>query len=172
MNKLLISPQALFLIDGSYLLYRSFFAIKPLHTATGIQTNAVYGFCRAIKKLLDTFAPAYIGVVWDSKGGSFRNQLYPAYKSHREQPPNDLMAQKELIIEFIKTIGIANIAMQGFEADDLLATLARQKLAEQTVIVCADKDMYQLLVDPTVLITDLFKEEVFNADIYTEKKDL
>lgn len=169
-NSLILPKKALFLVDGSYLLYRSFFAIKPLHTAGGIPTNAVYGFCRAIKKLLDSFDPAYIGVVWDSKGGSFRNQVYPEYKAHRQAPPSDLMVQKDLIIQFIELIGICNVALSGFEADDLLATLARKKLAQQTVIVCADKDMYQLLEDPSVLITDLFKEEIFNAELYEQKK--
>lgn len=169
-NSLIMPKKALFLIDGSYLLYRSFFAIKPLHTAGGIPTNAVYGFCRAIKKLLDSFAPAYVGVVWDSKGGSFRNQVYPEYKANRQAPPSDLMMQKDLIMQFIDLVGICNVALPGFEADDLLATLARKKLAEQTVIVCADKDMYQLLEDPSVLITDIFKDEVFNAALYTQKK--
>ncbi len=169
-NNQVLNAEALFLVDGSYLLYRSYFAIKPLQTATGIPTNAVFGFCRAIKKLIDTFDPAHIAIVWDSKGGSFRNTVYPEYKAHRPPPPNDLMSQKQLIMEFISLVGIHNVALEGYEADDLLATLVRQELAKQTVIVCADKDMYQLLEDPKVVITDLFKDEIFDAALYTERK--
>lgn len=169
-NKNLIKPGALFLVDGSYLLYRSYFAIKPLSTSTGIPTNAVYGFCRALKKLIDTFNPAHLAIVWDTKGGSFRNTVYPPYKAHRPPPPSDLMQQKELILQFINLVGISNVLLEGYEADDLLATLARQQLAIQTAIVCADKDMYQLLDDPTVLIVDLFKERIFDAGEYTQEK--
>ncbi len=169
-NKIMIHPEALFLIDGSYLLYRSYFALKALQTSTGVPTNAVFGFCRALKKLLDTFKPSHLAIVWDSKGGSFRNITYPAYKAHRPAPPSDLMQQKELIMQFIDIVGMPNVAMIGYEADDLLATLARQHVAPQTVIVCADKDMYQLLDDPTVLITDLFKDEIFDAATYTQRK--
>jgi DNA polymerase-1 len=169
-NNQVLNTEALFLVDGSYLLYRSYFAIKPLQTATGTPTNAVFGFCRAIKKLIDTFNPAHIAIVWDSKGGSFRNTVYPEYKAHRPSPPSDLMSQKELIMQFISLIGIHNVALEGYEADDLLATLVRQELAKQTVIVCADKDMYQLLEDPKVVITDLFKDEIFDAALYTERK--
>jgi DNA polymerase I len=169
-NKDLIKPEALFLVDGSYLLYRSYFAIKPLSTSTGIPTNAVYGFCRAMKKLIDTFNPAHLAIIWDTKGGSFRNTVYPAYKAHRPPPPSDLMQQKELIMQFISMVGIPNILLEGYEADDLLATLARQHLALQTVIVCADKDMYQLLEDPAVVIVDLFKERIFDAGEYTATK--
>lgn len=168
-NKNFINPEALFLVDGSYLLYRSFFAIKPLHTSTGVPTNAVYGFCRALKKLLDTFKPTHLAIVWDSRGGSHRNTIYPSYKAHRPPPPSDLIVQKELIMKFIELVGIPNIALEGYEADDLVATLARKHLAPQTVLVCADKDLYQLLHDPKVLVADLFKDEICDAQVFTER---
>ncbi|MBM3886459.1 DNA polymerase I [Candidatus Dependentiae bacterium] len=169
-NNHLLSPDALYLVDGSYLLYRSYFAIKPLHTSTGIPTNAVLGFCRAIKKLIDTFKPTHLAIVWDSKGGSFRNTIYPDYKFHRQATPSDLMSQKQLIMQFIDIVGIPNVALEGYEADDLLATLVRNHLAQQTVLVCADKDMYQLLDSNKVIITDVFKDEVVDEELYTQTK--
>jgi DNA polymerase I len=85
-----INKDALFIIDGSYLLYRSFYAIKPLYTSTGIPTQATYGFCRAIKKLLDTYDPEYIAIAWDSRGKTFRSEIYTQYKATRQKPPNEL----------------------------------------------------------------------------------
>lgn len=168
-NKEIIKKNALFLVDGSYLLYRSFFAIKPLHTAQGIPTNALFGFCRTLKKLIETFTPSHLAIVWDSKGGSHRNTMYPSYKAHRPPPPDDLLIQKELIFDFIKTVGIKNIALPGFEADDLIATICNKDLAEQTVLVCADKDLYQLLNNPNVIIADLFKDEIIDPTTFTAR---
>ena len=118
-----IEKDALFVIDGSYLLYRSYYAIKQLETSTGIPTQAIYGFCRAIKKIIDTFSPQHLVVAWDSKGKNFRHDQHPSYKATRQKPPNDLFVQKEYIIQFLSTVKIAQINIDGYEGDDVIASL-------------------------------------------------
>lgn len=156
-----IKKDALFIVDGSYLLYRSFYAIKPLYTSSGNPVQAVYGFCRAIKKLIDQFTPSHVIVAWDSKGKSFRSDIYPAYKETRQAPPADLFQQKDHIIKFLELIGLHQIFFQGFEADDIIGGLAQRHKDHQIVLVCPDKDMYQLLSDH-VLIFDPFKEKLID----------
>jgi len=164
-----IKPDALFIIDGSYLLYRSFYGLKPLHTSTGIPTQATYGFCRAIKKVLDDFSPKYITVVWDSKGGSFRQEILPEYKATRMAPPSDLFVQKEQIISFLNAITLCQIAKVGYEGDDLIASLVKEYPDHQIILVCADKDMYQLLSD-NVLIFDPFKNKLIDEISFTQER--
>lgn len=164
-----IKKNALFLIDGSYLLYRSYFALPPLHTPEGKPINALFGFCRTLNAMLNLFNPSRIAVVWDSKGGSVqRQEIFPAYKATRQAPPADLHLQKDDIIEFIKIIGMKNVAQSGYEADDLIASIALNNADSQTVIVCADKDMYQLLSD-RVLIVDPFKERVIDQVFFEQE---
>ncbi len=160
-----IEKNALFVIDGSYLLYRSYYAIKQLQTASGIPTQAVYGFCRAIKKIIDDFAPKHLVIAWDSKGKTFRHHEYPAYKATRQKPPSDLSLQKEYIIQFLTAVKIAQIGIDGYEGDDIIASLTKEYAKHQVVLVCPDKDMYQLL-SSHVLIFDPFKERIIDQDIF------
>lgn len=158
-----VKKDALFIIDGSYLLYRSYYAMSPLHTSTGMTTQAVYGFCRALKKVFDTFHPSHAAVVWDTKGKSFRHELLPEYKATRMAPPSDLHQQKEYIMKFLELIGVCQLAQPGFEGDDLIAGLVNRWHGRQTVIVCADKDMFQLLDGENVLVFDPFKPRMIDA---------
>lgn len=169
MNTALIKNNALFLIDGSYLLYRSYFALQTLHTSNGIPTQAIFGFCKTLHAILETFKPEQIAVIWDSKGGSFRNQIYPEYKAHRQAPPSDLLTQKETIIEFLKLINMPCIAQPGFEADDIIASLARSNNHSQTILLCADKDMYQLL-SPSILVGDIFKDKLVDYELFSTER--
>lgn len=157
--------KKLFIIDGSYLLYRSFYAIKPLTTATGIPTQATFGFCRAIKKLVDKYDPAYIVVVWDSKGPTFRNEIYADYKATRQKPPNDLFVQKDYILQFLDAIEMPHLAEQGYEADDIIAGLAKDFHDQEIVLVCPDKDMYQLLGNKLVIF-DPFKDKTIDQESF------
>ena len=163
-----IEKDALFVIDGSYLLYRSYYAIKQLQTASGIPTQAVYGFCRAIKKIIDDFAPKHLVIAWDSKGKTFRHDEYPAYKATRQKPPSDLFVQKEYIIQFLDAVKIAQINIDGYEGDDVIASLTTHFARHQTVLVCPDKDMYQLL-SSHVLIFDPFKERIIDQEIFEKE---
>ncbi len=170
MDKNKIKKDALFLIDGSYFLYRSYFAMPPLYSSAGRPTQATHAFCRILNKLIRDFDPQHIAVVWDTKGGSFRNEIYEEYKANRPEPPSDLFVQKEDIMRFIEAIDMPNIAQAGYEADDLIGSLVKNNTAKQTVIVGADKDMFQLLHDGDVVILDPFKDRLIDTQDFEEEK--
>lgn len=162
--------KKLFIIDGSSFLYRAYYGLRPLHTESGEPVQAVYGFCRMIKKIIDTFHPEHVVLVWDSKGKTTRHEIFSEYKATRQAPPSDLFDQKEHIIEFAKDIGLFQLAQVGVEADDIIASLARWWSSEQgsVVIVSSDKDMGQLLNDNVVMF-DSFKDVIITAQGYQEK---
>ena len=164
-----IPQDALFIIDGSYLLYRSFYALRPLYTSTGIPTQATYGFCRTIKKLIDDFNPTYVAVAWDGKTKTFRNELYADYKATRQAPPSDLFEQKTYILKFLDAIKMPSLTHEGYEADDIIAALAQRYNDRPIVLVCPDKDMYQLLSD-NLQIFDPFKGRLIDQKIYTAEE--
>lgn len=165
------SPEkTVYLIDGSSFLYRAYYAIRPMHSPTGEPTQAIFGFCRMIKKLIDTFKPQYCALVWDSKGKTTRHEVYEEYKATRQAPPSDLFEQKERIIEFADLIGLAQVQEQGIEADDLMYSIAQERKqdSDSIVFVTADKDMGQALDDKTYMY-DTFKEELYDVAKMEEK---
>jgi DNA polymerase I len=166
MKKEELSSQTLFLIDGSSFLYRAYYAIKPMHTSSGMAIQAVYGFCRMIRKLIKSFNPHYCAVIWDSPGKTERHEIFSGYKATRQTIPSDLIVQKELIKEFISTINLRQIEQPGIEADDLMYSLAldARKAGFTVVIVTSDKDMGQLLTDPQVLLFDTFKDQLIDQE--------
>lgn len=164
-----IDKNALFLIDGSYFLYRSYFALPPLHTASGHPTNATYAFFRTINKIIKDYNPNHLVIVWDHKGGSSRKTIYEDYKANRQAPPTDLFTQKSDILEISKLMDICTLEEKGYEADDLIGSLAL-KHKGQVVIISADKDMFQLLQFPHIIIFDPFKNQLVTADDYTAGK--
>lgn len=161
--------KTVFLIDGSSMLYRGYYAMKPLHTSKGMPVQAVYNFCRMIKRLIDIFSPELMALVWDSKGKTVRHERYPDYKSTRQAPPSDLFTQKEYILSFADLIGIAQVAREGVEADDLLFSLAQDFVSQgyHVVIVSSDKDMGQMISDH-VWVYDAFKENTYDVSTFTE----
>ncbi|KKQ33588.1 MAG: polymerase I protein [candidate division TM6 bacterium GW2011_GWF2_37_49] len=163
-----IAPKALFIVDGSYLLYRSFYAMKPLYTSDGTPTQAVYGFCRAIKKFIDEFNPENLIIAWDAKGKKFRTEIYAEYKATRQAPPNELFVQKNDIVEFLETIGVCQVSQEGYEADDLIYSLVKDHSHQEIVIVCPDKDLFQLL-GKQVLVYDPFKDRVVDEELYDKE---
>src|SRR5580698_3901557 len=90
----------IFIVDGSSFLYRAYYGMRPLQTSTGIGVQAVYSFCRMIRKLIKDFDIQHIVIVWDSKGKNIRHEIFPEYKATRQSAPLDLFEQKELILEF------------------------------------------------------------------------
>lgn len=164
------SKKTVFLIDGSSFLYRAYYGLRPLHGPQGNQVQAVYGFVRMIKKLMDMFAPSYMALVWDSPGKTTRHELFPDYKATRQAPPSDLFEQKEIICSFADLIGLAQIRKTGIEADDLMYSVAKDmhKQGYDTVIVTSDKDMGQML-DEQTYIYDAFKEVVLDVQAFNEK---
>jgi DNA polymerase-1 len=143
------SRDRLFLIDGSALAYRAHFAFvrNPLRDSRGMVTSAVFGFARAMFKLYDDERPQHWAVVFDTPEPTFRHQSFAAYKAQRQAMPEELEQQFPLIHRLVEAMGVPLLAVPGFEADDLLATLARQAAARglETVLFTADKDLMQLV---------------------------
>ncbi len=158
------------LIDGSSFLYRAYYGLRPLHTSKGLPVQAVYSFVRMIKKLIDSFKPHYIALVWDSKGKTVRHEMYEPYKATRQEPPSDLFTQKDFIVEFADLIGLAQVAKPSVEADDLMHSLAQDLTKESmnVVLVTSDKDMGQILTDK-ISMFDPFKDEMIDATKFEEK---
>ncbi len=139
----------LFLIDAHALCYRAFFAIKELRNSKGQATNAVYGFVAALKKILREYQPQYFAVCFDMKGKTLRQEKYAEYKIHRPSMPDDLISQIPIIKDVVRAYNIPILEMEGYEADDIIATISRRVADHdlETVIVSDDKDMFQLVGD-------------------------
>lgn len=165
-----ISEKAVFLVDGSSFLYRAYYGLRPLHTSKGITVQAVYGFCRMIKKLIDAYSVRHIVLVWDSKGQTDRQKIYEHYKATRQSAPSDLFEQKDYIQKFAQLIELEQINMPGAEADDLMYSLAKKFNHDgyQAVIVSSDKDMRQAISDQ-ILLLDPFKDSLMDVVACTER---
>ncbi|MHB9148462.1 MAG: DNA polymerase I [Thermoleophilia bacterium] len=138
----------LFLIDGNNLAYRAFFALPDtISTSEGFPTNALYGFCSMMIKVLTEFAPEVVIVAWDSREKTFRHEEYADYKAQRKPMPELLREQWPFLRELSDAFGFVNLNVPGYEADDILGTLARQGDAEarDVVIVTGDRDALQLV---------------------------
>jgi len=162
--------KTVFLIDGSSFLYRAYYGMRPLHTTKGEPVHAVYSFCRMIKRLIDRFSPQYIALVWDSKGPTTRHEMFEEYKATRQAPPSDLFDQKAKIMEFADLIGLHQAKRSGYEADDIMYSLAldQQKRGFDAVYVTSDKDMGQALTNSSFLY-DYFKDQLLDKAAFQEK---
>ena len=146
--------EKVFLFDGTSLAYRAFFAIKGLSTSKGFPTNAVYGFIRIFLKLYREFKPNYAAVAFDAGRKTFRTEISVDYKANRRPTPDDFKVQLPYIKRFLKCLGIEVLEEPGYEADDIIGTLA-EKLSNQNfkvVIVTPDKDMRQLVSENVAVI--------------------
>ena len=119
------------LIDGSGFIFRAYHALPPLTKSDGTPVGAVSGFCNMLFKMMEETssgpeAPTHLAVIFDHKGKTFRSKIYPEYKENRPPPPEDLIPQFDLIREATKAFGLPCIELQGFEADDIIATYARE----------------------------------------------
>ena len=153
-----------FLVDGSGYIFRAYHALPPLsRPSDGLPVGAVHGFCQMLWKLLkdtsDAFEPTHIAVIFDYSGRSFRNDIYPDYKANRPEPPEDLVPQFSIIRDATRAFNVACIEQEGFEADDLIATYAKQAVEAggDVTIISSDKDLMQL-VGPGVLMVDTMKQ--------------
>ncbi|MCF7900171.1 DNA polymerase I [Candidatus Babeliales bacterium] len=164
------SEKTLFLIDGSSFLYRAYYGLRPLHTSKGEPVQAVYGFCKMIRKLIDTFKPKHLAIVWDSKGKTTRHEMFEAYKATRQAPPSDLFEQKEWILKIADAIQLHQLAEPGIEADDLMYSLAKEweQTGGNSVIVTSDKDMGQML-NAHNMIFDSFKDVLIDEAAFEVK---
>ncbi|MBT7478795.1 MAG: DNA polymerase I [Gammaproteobacteria bacterium] len=153
------TPQ-LILVDGSSYLFRAFHAMPPLTNSRGQPTGAVYGVVNMLKSLLDEYRPEQVAMVFDAKGKTFRNDLYPAYKANRPPMPEDLRSQIAPLHEIIVALGIPMIVHEGVEADDVIGTLAQQaaEAGVSVLISTGDKDMAQLVGPLVTLINTMNRD--------------
>ena len=148
-------PRSFYIIDGHAQIFRAYYApFRPLSSPTGEPTKATYVFAQTLLNLIDQEKPEYLAMVVDTGSKDvFRTQLYPQYKANRKPPPDDFGPQCDRILKMVADAGIPVIARPGFEADDIMATMARQ-LANRdfrVVLVSKDKDLRQLVCDHVVL---------------------
>src|SRR5262249_21539670 len=140
-------------------VFRAFFALPQLNNSRGLPTNAVYGFVRMLLKLLKEERPSYIAVVFDSPRKTFRDNLFEDYKANRVAAPNDLTVQIPYIHRAVEAFRIKSLMLDGYEADDVIGTLAKRATQRrfESVIVTADKDFMQL-VGPHVTLWDTMRD--------------
>jgi ribonuclease HI len=144
------SAPRLYLLDGSSYIYRAYYGVRDCATSAGMPTNAVFGFTRMLLSLLRENRPDYLAVVFDPpREETFRRQIYPPYKAHRDDMPTDLAAQLPYIRQVVQALNIPALEAPGFEADDVIATLARRSAEEgiQVTVVTGDKDLLQIVGD-------------------------
>jgi len=159
-----------FLIDGSGFIFRAYHALPPMTRPDGTPVGAVYGFTAMLMKLVEDTDADHIAVVFDRARKTFRSDIYPEYKAHRPPAPDDLIPQFELVRDATRALGLMAVDMEGYEADDLIATYARQareKGAEVT-IVSSDKDLMQLVGDGVTMF-DAMKNRSIGPDEVLEK---
>ena len=150
---MMVTPETVFLIDGSAFLYRAFHAIQHLSTAEGHPTNVTYGVTRILMKLIREKNPAYAAVFFDVKGPTFRHETYADYKANRPPMPDDMAVQIPDVHRMIATLNIPMVQKSGYEADDLVGTYARiaREQGFKVVMVTGDKDFIQLITDDCIL---------------------
>ena len=161
------TPRRLFLIDGSGFIFRAFHGLPMMTRPDGTPVNAVYGFITMILKVLQEMNADHVGVIFDSARRTFRNDIYPEYKAHRPPPPEELIPQFPLIREATRAFNLPSVELEGFEADDLIATYARQAaaLGMEVLIVSSDKDLMQLVNDRVSLFDPLKNRRIGAAEV-------
>ena len=163
--------KSLYLIDGSSYIFRAFFGIRQfLSTSTGFPTNALYGFIHMLQKVVKDEKPDYLAVAFDSKEKTFRHKMYEDYKANRDAPPEDLAKQFPHFEPLVQAYNIHGVRVPGYEADDIIGTLAKKAAGEgfKVVIISGDKDMMQL-IGPDIRMLDTMKNKWFGVEEVEEK---
>ena len=160
-------PPRLILVDGSGYIFRAYHALPPLTRADGTAVGAVYGFTTMLLKLRDTYAEDYLVVIFDASRKSFRNEMYADYKAHRPPPPDDLIPQFGLIREATVALNVPAIEMEGFEADDLIASYAAEavKQGREAIIISSDKDLMQLICDGVSMLDPMKNKPIGEKEV-------
>ena len=172
-----IMDKLLILIDGNSLMNRAYYALPELMNKKGQHTNAIYGFANILFKIMDTYKPSHISVAFDLKAPTFRHKQYDAYKGNRKKMPDELREQVEPLKKMIDAFGINRIELEGYEADDLIGTVAKnfEQDGFEVYIITGDKDALQLVSDKIkVLFTKKGISELdeYDPDKMTEKYEL
>jgi DNA polymerase I len=162
----------LFLVDGSGYIFRAYHALPPINRKSdGLQLNAVFGFCNMLWKLLRDMKaedkPTHLAVVFDLSEKTFRTDMYPDYKAHRPDPPDDLKPQFGLIRQAVHAFDLPCLEQKGFEADDLIATYVRQacEAGATSTIVSSDKDLMQLVNDSVIMYDTMKDKKIGHAEV-------
>lgn len=158
------------LVDGSGYIFRAFYGLPPMTAPDGTPVNAVYGFTNMFMKLSTKFDCNYNLVLFDAKRKNFRNDIFPDYKGTRKDPPEELVPQFPIIREVVDVLNLNHLEIEGYEADDLIATYAKQALdaGMEVIVVSADKDLMQL-IRPGVTFYDPMKDKFFTPEDVKEK---
>jgi DNA polymerase-1 len=154
--------KTLLLVDGSSYLYRAYHAMPDLRNAQGEPTGAIYGVINMMRKIMQDFRPDYAVCIFDVKGKTFREDVYPDYKANRAAMPDDLAAQIEPIHEAVAALGWSVIGVVGVEADDVIGTLSvlAEKNGLETIISTGDKDLAQLVTHNCLLVNTMNGEKL------------
>jgi DNA polymerase-1 len=141
------APGVLAVVDAFSLFFKAYYAIRSLTSQTGVPTNAIFGFIKMMRKLLDEQQPDYIAVAFDSPTPTFRKEIFPEYKANRPEPPSDLIEQIPWLKKTVAAWGMTALQRDGFEADDLIGAMSRraEEAGLEVLIVSADKDLFQLV---------------------------
>ena len=162
--------KRLIIVDVSNFIFRAFFAIRPLHSPEGVPVNAVYGMFSMLLKLLSDHRPTHLFLARDTKGGSFRNELYVEYKANRSEPPEDLIPQFALIDKLISKMNLPTFSHEQYEADDIIGSACTQWKDEfdEIFIASGDKDLMQF-VGGNIKLLDTMKDKLYSPDDVLEK---
>jgi DNA polymerase-1 len=167
-----MAKKEVYLIDGHSVIFRSYYAFirNPLRNSKGENTSAIFGFVNTLRKILKEKKPEYIGCVFDSKAPTFRHKIFLEYKKVRPEAPSDLKYQVPVIKEICQAYGIKTIEVSGYEADDVLATLAKKLKAEncKIYIIATDKDLFPI-VDDDIIIYDTYREILYDKEKVKER---
>jgi ribonuclease HI len=162
--------QQLYLLDGSSYIYRAYYGIRERATIAGMATNAIFGFVNMLLALRQEYQPDYLAVVFDRpREETFRRELYPAYKANRDATPEDLLAQIPYIKQLLHALNIPALEAPGFEADDVIATLAKRYATQelQVTVVTGDKDLLQVVNENISLLDTMKDKRSLPADVCT-----
>ena len=164
------TPKPLVLVDGSSYLYRAFHALPPLTNAHGEPTGAMYGVANMLRRLMKDYEPEHMAVVFDAKGKTFRDEMYPEYKATRPPMPDELREQIAPLHQIVQALGLPMLVVEGVEADDVIGTLARQAAEKgiPVVVSTGDKDMAQL-VNEHVTLVNTMTDTTMDVDGVKEK---
>lgn len=162
--------EEVYLVDGSAYIYRAYHAITPLSNSAGLPTHAVLGFVNIIQRIIREKKPRYLMVAFDSRGPVFRHEIYEQYKANRPPMPEDLSVQIPYIRKVVQALNIPNLAIDGVEADDIIATAAvrLKKQGRKVIIVSGDKDLLQL-VDEQVTMWEPMNNKMMDAQAIIDK---
>jgi DNA polymerase-1 len=165
--------NTLYLVDGNSYIYRAYHAIRHLSNSKGFRTNAIFGFTKMLLKLFDDRNPEYVAVALDSKGPTFRHEMYDQYKASRPPMPDDLVEQLPYVKSIITGLGVKTIEMPGYEADDIIGTLVKkaEEKGFKVVVVTGDKDFRQIISEKTSL-WDTMKDKETDLEVLSEEYDL